>query len=394
MKAPPGPILFCYDDSPVYGGHEVMAVSGVAGILAHASQPQVVFACHPNNQKLRDALGALSESYGGRLRIEPLAVELGRAPWVRHWGAGRQLRQLRELIQKSGAKRTLAMQGDVAASTALFWAAAPLGLPRLSYLAVPHTLVQMGAKLPVFRDRLNAPLLRLPTAWITLSPAMEKILRQRGARQPVRLVANGIDLPRAAPIPRAEARRSLSLPEDGLVVGLLARTEFKHKGHLLLLEALARPELAEAWAVIGGDGPDQERLRAELKRRGLAERVRLLGWVGQPTAFHAAIDVLAIPSRYEGVPLVMLEALGRSRPVVGSDRDGMADWLPPAWRFPYPDSAALARAIVTAVAAPAHERETLRAKVAQHTGAAFRQAFAAATIESPWWLAKPGAKAP
>jgi glycosyltransferase involved in cell wall biosynthesis len=74
------------------------------------------------------------------------------------------------------------------------------------------------------------------------------------------------------------------------------------------------------------------------------------GWIKNLDSIYQAIDLLLIPSRLEGVPQVMLEALARRIPVVASDRDGMKSWLPPEWRFPFGDAAAMQRAIDRALA--------------------------------------------
>lgn len=60
------------------------------------------------------------------------------------------------------------------------------------------------------------------------------------------------------------------------------------------------------------------------------------------TSFYAACDVLLLPSRYEGVPLVMLEAMSVGRRIIAARVDGMADMLPPEWTFPSGDVESLA----------------------------------------------------
>jgi glycosyltransferase involved in cell wall biosynthesis len=70
----------------------------------------------------------------------------------------------------------------------------------------------------------------------------------------------------------------------------------------------------------------------------------VLPWC-DPARLYQALDALVIPSRYEGLPLVMLEALSSGTAVLGSDRDGMKDLLPRQWRFKPNSPPALATAL-------------------------------------------------
>jgi glycosyltransferase involved in cell wall biosynthesis len=57
-------------------------------------------------------------------------------------------------------------------------------------------------------------------------------------------------------------------------------------------------------------------------------------------------DVVLLPSRYEGVPLVMLEAMCAGRKLLAADADGVPDMLPRAWAFPRGDAHSLADLLV------------------------------------------------
>ena len=122
---------------------------------------------------------------------------------------------------------------------------------------------------------------------------------------------------------------------------MIGRIEFRQKQQHLLVQAVAAdPALAASChLVFAGDGPDHEPLHGLIARHHLSATV--LPWC-DPAILYQALDALIIPSRYEGLPLVMLEALASGTAVLGSDRDGMKDLLPAAWRFQPGDPAALA----------------------------------------------------
>ncbi len=68
----------------------------------------------------------------------------------------------------------------------------------------------------------------------------------------------------------------------------------------------------------------------------------LIPWTDDIESFYDQIDLLAIPSRYEGVPLVLLEALARGIPVIASATDGMEEILPKSWTFDPESTASMA----------------------------------------------------
>lgn len=87
----------------------------------------------------------------------------------------------------------------------------------------------------------------------------------------------------------------------------------------LLLAALCKPALQQAELLLIGDGPrraDWQRLAENL---GVARRVHWLGWREAPRSAIAAADLFALPSRTEGLPNAVLDAMAAGVPVVASD---------------------------------------------------------------------------
>ena len=141
-----------------------------------------------------------------------------------------------------------------------------------------------------------------------------------------------------------------------LGVGRLAA----QKGFDLLLPAFASAG-TDAELVLAGDGPDRDALVAEASRLGVADRVTLLGGVDRATvaALLCGAAVVAMPSRFEGHPLVALEAMQAGAPLVATDIPGMPASLrhgETGWLVPPDDIAALADALRTLLADPARAR--------------------------------------
>lgn len=100
-----------------------------------------------------------------------------------------------------------------------------------------------------------------------------------------------------------------------IVVGSVGRLDLM-KAHDILLRAIAK--VAGVRVVILGEGeqrPALEKLAIDL---GVSDRIDLLGWVDDPRAYLPEFDVIALPSRSEGFPLAVVEAMLAARPVVAT----------------------------------------------------------------------------
>ena len=130
----------------------------------------------------------------------------------------------------------------------------------------------------------------------------------------VRAVPNGVpDVP-LPPTTRA--------PE--FVVGGIGRLE-RQKGFDVLVRAVAR--VPDARLVLVGDGRERGALQLLADECGLGDRFTVTGWVDNPREFLPSFDVVAMPSRSEGLPLVLLEAMLAARPVVATGVGSIPDAL-------------------------------------------------------------------
>ncbi|MBS2040203.1 glycosyltransferase family 4 protein [bacterium] len=117
-----------------------------------------------------------------------------------------------------------------------------------------------------------------------------------------------------------------SLPPDAIVMGMAGRLEAA-KGHSDLLQAMARlaPANPRLHLVLMGSGHLREQLEQQRDELGLSERVHFLGWVEDLISAVAALDLFVLSSHYEGLGVVLLEALALGRPVVSTRVGGTQD---------------------------------------------------------------------
>ena len=129
----------------------------------------------------------------------------------------------------------------------------------------------------------------------------------------VRTIHNGVPDEAVAPLPR---------PRPGALVGAVGRLE-RQKGFDVLMRALV--ELPDATLCIVGDGTERGALERLARDLGVADRVLWQGWTEEPRRWLATVDVFALPSRFEGFPLVLLEALLTRAAVVATDVGSVAE---------------------------------------------------------------------
>lgn len=123
-----------------------------------------------------------------------------------------------------------------------------------------------------------------------------------------------------------------STTRETMIVGSIGRLDAM-KAHEILLRAIAKVENVNA--IILGEGIERSNLEQLVISLGIQDRIQLLGWVDNPRSYLSKFDVVAMPSRSEGFPLAMIEAMLAARPVIATRVgsmpeaviDGVTGWL-------------------------------------------------------------------
>lgn len=164
------------------------------------------------------------------------------------------------------------------------------------------------------------------------------------------VIPNGIDPDRVVP-PPLDLRRALRVGEGARLVGFVGRLA-RQKAPEVLVEAAARLGGDRAdppvHLVLVGGGPDRDAVAAQVARLDARRWVHLLGHVRHAAGLLPQLDVLALPSRWEGGPYVPLEAFRAGTPVVVADVVGARDLVEDGRTglvVPAGDPAALAAAL-------------------------------------------------
>ncbi len=180
------------------------------------------------------------------------------------------------------------------------------------------------------RLRLRAVVARAD-AFVAVSRGIRDELLAAGAPpERVREITNGVDGERfspAAPGEKRILRRALSLPEGPLV--LFAGRLSPEKGVDVLVRAWPRllARVPGARLCLVGAGPDEARLRELVRARRVEGSVTFAGGVADAAPYTRAADLAVLPSRTEGMPVALLEAMSCGVPVVATRVGGSAEVL-------------------------------------------------------------------
>lgn len=203
-------------------------------------------------------------------------------------------------------------------------------------------------------------LIRLPLIWYVRSDGQPSILSRLGLRlaDKVVLIAEGVrgvfgdtayernrkkfvtlytgfhvrEISRDDSV-RSHIRHKLAIPKDAQVVGIVGSVTTR-KGHDLLVEAL--PRLREMngdvrLLIVGDVSPGHEgyfeQLRGRVNELELSPYVYWAGYHEDVSPFYSAMDIFALPSRSEGLPRTLIEALSFGLPVVATDVGGVREIL-------------------------------------------------------------------
>lgn len=194
------------------------------------------------------------------------------------------------------------------------------------WVAFHHGYTTPDLKMRAY-NQLDRWSLRAAQSVVTVCGKFARDLVEMGVREDRIIVRHNSVKPFQTPDPAKVKALRASFPADArilLVVGRLSR----EKGHAELLDALdllRRGTKEPFHAVFVGDGPEEERLKAAVKRLGLEAHVTMAGLQHDVRPYYALADAVVMPSHSEGSPNVLLEAMAAGVPVVATRVGGVPE---------------------------------------------------------------------
>lgn len=319
--------LLLFVDSTVRGGVEEHILTLANGLCRDGFS--FILACPPELLALMD---------------RDLAGEVERCPIDTSGGAVRAAARVRAMLRRL---RPDVVHAHLFRSCVLAVPSAKMGgIRTIETCHGPEVWRSGWLKRSYVFDRL---VVRFVDRFIAVShAAREHLVRnKRVPRERIRVIWNGRDLRQyslhSRQRPRAEHAAEVA-------IGVVGRLD-EQKGHRYLIAAMPAilREIPGASFIFVGDGPLRESLERQAIEVGVRDRVRFDGYRADIPRVLGEFDLFVLPSLYEGLPLVLVEAGAAGLPVVATNVDGSAEVVKDGetGRLVAPrDPAALAAAII------------------------------------------------
>lgn len=182
------------------------------------------------------------------------------------------------------------------------------------------------------------------------------VVTEEGANpDKIQVIYNGIHLADYnGPNTHSSLIDELGLHPDSILLGSVGRLTYQ-KGYDVLIQSLKILERDDIHLVVAGFGEELDNLQEQATCLGLQEQVHLLGFRQDVPRLLCGIDIYVQSSRYEGMPIAVLEAMASRCPIVATAVDGTQELLidgQHGWLVPPDDPQALAEVILMALSDP------------------------------------------
>lgn len=316
-------ILF-YSDSVPIGGHELMSIR-LANLLARTQKDyNISFLC-PNTffNKLDGNIVKINND------VKPRALNGSFGMLFIH-----DFFKIKKTLKLVNPDIVVVCQGTIELGIKAVIVSKLLKIPVVSYIPLVIDLNATGSKFfPNIRNFINGKLYLLADAYVTISNYHKLELGKRTTRD-VRVLRNWVDC--FLPVndsdfnlkPDLKTWISAQKRNGQSILLIIGRIEFKHKQQDKFLEYVYNNLLNKNISILFvGTGSDQKRL-SDVINDNRFENVYYAGKIENVEKLYPLVNGVCICSSFEGVPLVLLEAVNHSLPVFSFGFNAVYDYLP------------------------------------------------------------------
>lgn len=322
-------ILFV-NESPVYGGHEEMFLRHINEI-AKKRHLYLNIVVNVKNKRLIDEVDNLAK-INSNINLNVFRHRFWGLPLrpITNFLCVKDFCWLLKTFVSFKPEKIILIQGTIEIGGLSLLAARISGKYTSTYLPITKKSKDIGVAFGSMRDFINKHFYyQLPHEIMTISEFNKEELINNFAVDDYRIkvVKNFIDAP-SYPVQKGSE-------EENNILLIIGRIDLNQKRQDLFLDFFVKSELSDFFEVhIIGDGSDEVSQTVRNKYNGM-HNVYFCGWLSSNDVVQrlAQCRCVIIPSKFEGVPLVMIEAIKLGKIVIASNVDGMKEYLPPQWLF-------------------------------------------------------------
>lgn len=313
-----------YSDSSEWGGHEVLS-AWFASILADSNQYEVTFFYYHTQfpKHLSHKIKQIELPFHTRLPF-PIIREMLSFRWKR----------LIPLFRKESPDTFVVCQGNIERCLAAIYAAEYLKIKVISYIPMGYSQAECKAPFAKFRDYLARSIYSKVHSFIVCTSAQVDLLR--------RFVSNNTSIDSLEiPYQGELFQPKTKFPSKFINVAVVGRVYFKQKGQDILPSVAQIAEESVRFHIYG-DGPDLPTLKKSFIKNQLTDSIVYHGWVSSEKLkadLSSQIDLVFIPSAFEGGPTVLFEALSLGIPTLTASESYTSSYRFPSWMCYQPNSA-------------------------------------------------------
>ena len=198
---------------------------------------------------------------------------------------------------------------------------------KIPLIATCHLWAKEDWKLRIYFVFESVVLKALPVVIGVSEEICDQIALKGVKKERIKLILNGIDLanyPRFNEQSKQTLKDSLNIQEGEFVIGSVGRLT-NQKAHHFLIDAVKRlkAQNVSIKCLIAGDGNRRQELEEKIRIMGLSSHIQLLGFRKDVIEILDLMDVFVLTSIDEGLPMALLEAMARAKPVVSTPVGGI-----------------------------------------------------------------------
>lgn len=325
--------ILIHHDSEQFGGHELAFLSFLPGLMALKDVKELCISCYTGNRKLIDALKSLNNSKI-RLRVSSFRKRRGE-PYFAFFRI-LYLMYMNKVCREERPDLVILLQGRIENCLVALIVCKMRGHRVISYVPMAHSLSTIGSRFRLLGlgDHVRRFYYKMADGFVVPSTSVARQLRSAGVRKRIEVTPNFV--PAAAPISQEIARKMLGIGRETSVACFIGRYDIKQKGLDQLaacIGTLGRNQ--KKWTFIFVGGGDEHHLKSIMSNVMNEKQIKFLPWTNNTVPVYCSSDVVLLPSRFEGFPLVLLEAASLGIPILASPIEVFAEFLPSDMLFDF-----------------------------------------------------------